>query len=87
MPVDDKPGVFVVSPNLTPDPEAGHIAKWSEDDFVKRFREEEDPRSADAHRTVLQLQRRRRPAIDLSWFPYTVETVKQVNGPTIVVEN
>jgi hypothetical protein len=27
-----------VSPNLTPDPATGHIASWSESDFVQRFR-------------------------------------------------
>jgi mono/diheme cytochrome c family protein len=27
-----------VTPNLTPDPETGHIAAWSEDAFVNRFR-------------------------------------------------
>jgi mono/diheme cytochrome c family protein len=28
----------VVTPNLTPDPETGRIAGWSEDDFLARFR-------------------------------------------------
>lgn len=27
-----------VTPNLTPDPETGHITNWSEDDFVRRFK-------------------------------------------------
>lgn len=27
-----------VTPNLTPDPTTGHITKWTEDDFVARFR-------------------------------------------------
>jgi hypothetical protein len=25
-------------PNLTPDPETGHITDWTEDQFVERFR-------------------------------------------------
>jgi hypothetical protein len=28
----------IIAPNLTPDPETGHIASWSEDAFVGRFR-------------------------------------------------
>lgn len=35
---DDHPGVTLVTPNLTPDPETGRIAKWTEDVFVARFR-------------------------------------------------
>ncbi len=31
-------GYEIVAPNLTPDLETGHIAKWTEDDFVARFR-------------------------------------------------
>lgn len=31
-------GVFLVSPNLTPDPATGRIATWSEDTFVARFK-------------------------------------------------
>jgi len=31
------PGVMVVSPNLTPDPETGRIAKWTEDAYVARM--------------------------------------------------
>ena len=86
MPVDDKPGVFVVSPNLTPDPETGHIAKWSEDDFVKRFREGKKipdspmpwgPFSNFSDDDLRSIYR----------FLHTIEPVKQVNGPTIVVEN
>ncbi|MFN0276805.1 MAG: c-type cytochrome [Chitinophagales bacterium] len=34
-----EPGVFMMSPNLTPDPETGRITDWSEETFVKRFRE------------------------------------------------
>lgn len=29
---------IAVTPNLTPDPETGHIYKWTEDEFVARFR-------------------------------------------------
>ena len=32
------PGHMYVSPNLTPDEATGHITRWSEDDFVQRFR-------------------------------------------------
>lgn len=32
------PGAVCVTPNLTPDPETGHITKWSEEQFVARFR-------------------------------------------------
>ena len=39
MPIPADPSRVVVSPNLTPDPETGAIAGWSEDDFVARFKE------------------------------------------------
>jgi mono/diheme cytochrome c family protein len=32
------PENMYVSPNLTPDEATGHIARWSEEDFIKRFR-------------------------------------------------
>jgi len=32
------PAFEIASPNLTPDPETGHITKWSEADFLTRFR-------------------------------------------------
>ncbi|MGH8265574.1 MAG: c-type cytochrome [Steroidobacteraceae bacterium] len=35
---EDYPGVTLVTPNLTPDPGTGRIAKWSEEVFVARFR-------------------------------------------------
>ena len=35
---DSDPTVVLVTPNLTPDPETGRIAKWTEDVFVARFR-------------------------------------------------
>ncbi len=35
---DADPNVTLVTPNLTPDPETGRIAKWTEDTFVARFR-------------------------------------------------
>jgi mono/diheme cytochrome c family protein len=40
MPMEDlyDPSIVYISPNLTPDPETGHIAGWSEDHFVARFR-------------------------------------------------
>jgi hypothetical protein len=33
-----QPGRMYVSPNLTPDDATGHITRWSEEDFIKRFR-------------------------------------------------
>lgn len=32
------PGTKLVTPNLTPDPKTGQIYKWSEDQFVDRFK-------------------------------------------------
>ena len=32
------PGFMYVSPNLTPDSATGHIASWSEEAFLRRFR-------------------------------------------------
>ena len=37
MDIEDDPTHVYVTPNLTPDPETGHIYSWSEDDFVARF--------------------------------------------------
>jgi len=34
-----EPGVFMMSPNLTPDKETGRISSWTEEVFIKRFRE------------------------------------------------
>jgi len=31
------PGAVCVTPNLTPDPETGHITNWSEEQFIQRF--------------------------------------------------
>jgi mono/diheme cytochrome c family protein len=39
MPADGDPTMLLVPPNLTPDPETGHIHDWSEDQFVARFRQ------------------------------------------------
>jgi len=33
------PDVACVTPNLTPDSETGHISSWTEEQFIKRFRE------------------------------------------------
>jgi mono/diheme cytochrome c family protein len=33
-----RPGMMYVTPNLTPDPETGHIASWSEETFVNRMK-------------------------------------------------
>lgn len=38
MPFDDDPARMFVTPNLTPDPETGYIAAWTEEQFVARFR-------------------------------------------------
>lgn len=85
MPVDGKPGMFVVSPNLTPDPETGQLAKWSEDDFVRRFREGKKipdspmpwgPFSNFSDDDLRSIYR----------FLQTVEPVKQDNGPVIVMQ-
>jgi mono/diheme cytochrome c family protein len=35
---EEAPGANFITPNLTPDPETGIIADWSEDAFVARFR-------------------------------------------------
>lgn len=39
MPSSTHPGVACVTPNLTPDPETGHIASWSEEQFIARIRQ------------------------------------------------
>ena len=39
MPINDKPGSFVVTPNLTPDPETGRMSGWTEERFIQRFRQ------------------------------------------------
>lgn len=36
--VPDKPGLFVVTRNLTPDPQTGQISHWTKDQFIQRFR-------------------------------------------------
>jgi mono/diheme cytochrome c family protein len=38
MPMKSDPTRVLVTPNLTPHPETGHIVRWSEDQFVARFR-------------------------------------------------
>jgi mono/diheme cytochrome c family protein len=38
MPVEGRPDLVVVPPNLTPDSATGRIAGWSEDAFIGRFR-------------------------------------------------
>jgi mono/diheme cytochrome c family protein len=35
---EEKPGYVFVTPNLTPDSTTGRIARWTEDEFVARFR-------------------------------------------------
>lgn len=34
-----EPGVFMMTPNLTPDPETGRITNWTQADFIQRFSE------------------------------------------------
>ncbi|MBL7924788.1 MAG: cytochrome c, partial [Bacteroidia bacterium] len=38
MPSDVNPAMFVVTPNITSDAETGRLAKWTEDEFIERFR-------------------------------------------------
>jgi len=38
MSLDEDPTRGFVTPNLTPDPETGRVASWTEDQFVARFR-------------------------------------------------
>jgi cytochrome c553 len=38
MPINGKPGEAIVTCNLTPDPQTGRIANWSEEQFIQRFR-------------------------------------------------
>ncbi len=38
MPLDDDPNTMLVPPNLTPDPKTGHIVRWTEEQFLARFR-------------------------------------------------
>jgi cytochrome c553 len=38
MPIDGKENAFCVTPNLTPDPETGRMATWTEERFIERFR-------------------------------------------------
>ena len=38
MPMDGDPTRVFVTPNLTPDPATGHIYRWTEEQFVARFR-------------------------------------------------
>jgi mono/diheme cytochrome c family protein len=38
MPAEDGSGVVFVTPNLTPHEKTGHVAHWTEDAFVTRFR-------------------------------------------------
>jgi mono/diheme cytochrome c family protein len=39
MPSAVHPGMACMTPNLTPDPETGHIASWTEEQFIARFRQ------------------------------------------------
>jgi mono/diheme cytochrome c family protein len=39
MPAEGAPDLLLVAPNLTPDPETGRIATWTEAQFVARFRQ------------------------------------------------
>ncbi len=38
MPSETRPDVFVVTPNISTDPAHGRLAKWTEDEFLARFR-------------------------------------------------
>jgi len=37
--VPGQPGSYMLTPNITPDPETGRIVSWSESQFVQRFRQ------------------------------------------------
>ncbi len=39
MPSDVMPELTFTTPNITPDPETGHIAQWTEEVFLHRFRQ------------------------------------------------
>lgn len=38
LPSAAQPGTIFVTPNITPDPETGHIYGWSQERFIERFR-------------------------------------------------
>jgi mono/diheme cytochrome c family protein len=76
------PAQEIIAPNLTPDPETGHMASWSEDAFVARFKGgrvvkgSKMPWEAFARMTDNDLR---------SIFRYlrTVKAVKRKIGPTV----
>ncbi len=39
MPSEEDPNIIITSPNISPDPETGHMATWSEEVFIHRFRQ------------------------------------------------
>lgn len=39
FPSDEKPELTFITPNITPDPETGKIAQWTEEVFIHRFRQ------------------------------------------------
>lgn len=39
MESDEDPSVLITSPNITPDPETGRLASWTEEIFIHRFRQ------------------------------------------------
>ncbi len=77
------PSLTVVTPNLTPDPETGRIAEWSEDQFIKRFRQGKlipatiMPWGPFSRLSDLELKAIYR-------FLRTVKPVKRDNGPSII---
>ena len=84
--VEGKPGEFIVTRNLTPDPETGHIYSWTEEQFINRFRtgkliqETIMPWDAFKHMSDDDLK---------AIFRYlnTVKPVKNDVGPVLVNEN
>jgi hypothetical protein len=39
MDSEEDPTVIITSPNITPDPQTGRMASWSEELFIHRFRQ------------------------------------------------
>jgi mono/diheme cytochrome c family protein len=85
MDVVGKPGLFIVSRNLTPDPETGHIKDWSVEKFTERFRQGKlmpdspMPWGPFHHFSDDDLK-------SIYMYLHTVKPVKHDAGPVIVME-
>jgi mono/diheme cytochrome c family protein len=79
-PDQDNPRYEIMAPNLTPDPGTGHIAEWSEEAFVARFRSgrvvhgSPMPWEAYAHLTEEDVR-------SIYLFLQTLEPVERATGP------